>query len=35
MIKILPFMLKFTIQCIENNQQCNREIVIVSALRNI
>lgn len=35
MIKILPFMLKFTIQCIEYNPTFNREIVIVSALRNI
>lgn len=35
MVKILPFMLKFTIQCIENNYNCSREIVIISALRNI
>lgn len=36
MVKILPFMLKFTIQCIEyNSSQCNREIIVVSALRNI
>lgn len=35
MVKILPYMLKFTIKCIENNHYCNREIVIVSALRNI
>ena len=32
MIKIIPYMLKFTLKCIENN---NKEIVIVSALRNI
>ena len=35
MVKILPYMLKFTIQCMENNQMFNKEIVIVSALRNI
>ena len=35
MIKILPFMLKFSIQCLENNMQYNREIIVVSALRNI
>lgn len=35
MVKILPFMLKFTIQCLENNSCNNREIIIFSALRNI
>ena len=35
MVKILPFMLKFSIQCLENNPQCSKEIIIVSALRNI
>lgn len=35
MTKILPYMLKFTIQCIENNYHCSREIVVISALRNI
>ena len=29
MVKILPFMLKFTIQCIEyNSSNCNREIIV-------
>jgi len=35
MVNILPFMLKFTIQCTDNNPAYNREIVMVSALRNI
>jgi hypothetical protein len=34
MVKILPYMLKFTIKCMDNSIH-NREIVIVSALRNI
>jgi hypothetical protein len=35
MVRILPFILKFSIQCIEYNNNYSREIVIVSALRNI
>lgn len=35
MVRILPFMLKFSIQCIEYNINYSREIVMVSALRNI
>lgn len=35
MNKILPFMLKFSIQCIEYNPNYSREVVIISALRNL
>ena len=35
MNKILPYMLKFSIQCIEYNPNYSREIVIISALRNL
>ena len=34
-VKILPFMLKFSIQCIDNSSLNNKEIIIVSAIRNI
>lgn len=34
-VKILPFLLKFSIQCLENNSYCNKEIIVVSAIRNI
>ena len=35
MVSILPYMLKFTIQCLESNSLYNREAVIFAALRNI
>ena len=34
-VKILPYMLKFTIQCLENSSAYNKEIVIIAALRNL
>jgi hypothetical protein len=33
--KILPFILKFSLQCIEYNPGFSREIIIISAMRNI
>lgn len=34
-VKILPYMLKFTIQCLENSPVYNKEIVIIASLRNL